>query len=187
MEVMPRMVMEMMPRMATEDMARVATWVMAWSTTEDMVMVAMEAMPRMAMEVMPRMVMEMMPRMATEDMAWVATEDMVWVATVDMEVMAWEALEKAFGLLTASPTTVLDLMANLKAMASSLLPMASNLNLLILPRTVKHNSRSNLPNISHPNSSPSLPSNPPTSNLVTRDPLPMDMVSSLPGSLVYCP
>merc|ERR1719432_511849 len=103
--------------------------------------VTMEAMPRIAMEVMPRMVMEMMPRMATEDMAWVATEDMAWVATVDMEVMAWEALEKAFGLLTASPTTVLDLMANLKAMASSLLPMASNLNLLILPRTVKHNSR----------------------------------------------
>merc|ERR1711934_1121351 len=150
-----------MPRMATEDMARVATWGMAWSTTEDMVMVAMEAMPRM--------VMEMMPRMATEDMAW-----------VDMEVMAWEALEKAFGLRTASPTTVLDLMANLKAMASSLLPMASNLNLLILPRIAKHNSRSNLPNISHPNSSLSLPSSPPTSNLVTLDRLPMDMVSSLP-------
>merc|ERR1719432_374665 len=174
MEVMPRMVMEMMPRMATEDMVMVtvATWVMAWATTEDMVMVAME--------VMPRMVMEMMPRMATEDMAWVATEDMVWVATVDMEVMAWVALEKAFGLLTASPATVLDLMANLKAMASRLLPIASNLNLLILPRTVKHNSRSNLPNISHPNSSLSLPSNPPTSNLVTLEHLPMDMVSSLP-------
>merc|ERR1719432_562206 len=157
--------------------------------------VTMEAMPRIAMEVMPRMVMEMMPRMATEDMAWVATEDMAWVATEDMvwvasvamEVMAWEALEKAFGLLTASPTTVLDLMANLKAMASSLLSMASNLNLLILPRTVKHNSRSNLPNISHPNSSLSLPSNPPTSTLVPLEHLPMDMVSSLPGSLVYCP
>merc|ERR1719275_18199 len=133
---------------------------------------------------MPRMVMEVMPRMATGDMAWVALEDMVWVA---MEVMAWVALEKAFGLLTASPTTVLDLMANLRAMASSLLPMASNLNLLILPRTVKHNSRSNLPNISHPNSSLSLPSNPPTSNLDTLEHLPMDMVSSLPGSLVYCP
>merc|ERR1719432_344330 len=110
-------------------------------TMEAMPRIAMEVMPRMVMEMMPRMATEMMPRMATEDMAWVATEDMVWVATVDMEVMAWEALEKAFGLLTASPTTVLDLMANLKAMASSLLPMGSNLNLLILPRTVKHNSR----------------------------------------------
>merc|ERR1719341_559333 len=134
-------------------------------------------MPRMVMEVMPRMVMEVMPRMATADMAWVALEYMVWVA---MEVMAWVALEKAFGLLTASPATVLDLMANLKAMASRLLPIASNLNLLILPRTVKHNSRSNLPNISHPNSSLFLPSNPPTSNLVTPEHLPMDMVSSLP-------
>merc|ERR1719339_712530 len=145
-----------------------------------------------AMEVMAWVALEDMAWVALEDTAWVAMEDMVWVA---MEVMAWVALEKAFGLLTASPTTVLDLMANLRAMASSLLPMASNLNLLILPRTVKHNSRSNLPNISHPNSSPSLPSNPPTSNLVTLEHLPMDMVSSLPtikelnlpGSLVYCP
>merc|ERR1712037_1081914 len=79
-----------------------------------------------------------------------------------------EALEKAFGLLTASPTTVLDL----KATVSSLLPMASNLKLLILPRIAKHNSRSNLPNISHPHL--------PTSSLVTLDNLPMDMVSSLP-------
>merc|ERR1712037_38270 len=113
--------------------------------------------------------------------AWVATEDMAWVA---LEVMAREALEKAFGLLigllTASPTTVLDLMANLKATVSSLLPMASNLKLLILPRIAKHNSRSNLPNISHPNSSLSLPSHLPTSSLVTLDNLPMDMVSSLP-------
>merc|ERR1719341_3006621 len=106
----------------------------------------------------------MMSRMAY--MVWVATEDMAWVA---MEVMAWEALEKAFGLLTASPTTVLDLMANLKAIVSSLLPMASNLNLLILSRIAKHNSRSNLPNINHPNSNLSLPSNLPTSNLVTLD------------------
>merc|ERR1719339_846583 len=142
---------------------------------------------RMVMEAMPRMVMEVMPRMATEDMAWVVMEVMAWAA---MEVMVWEALGKAFGLLTASPTTVL----NLKAMVSSRPPMASNLNLQTLPRIAKHNSRSNLPNISHP-SSLSLPSNPPTSNLVTLDQLPMDMVSSLPtikelnlpGSLVYCP
>merc|ERR1711970_484551 len=107
---------------------------------------------------------EVMPRMATEDMPRVATED-----------MAWEALGKAFGLLTASPTTVL----NLKAMVGSRPPMASNLNLQTLPRIAKHNSRSNLPNISHP-SSLSLPSNPPTSNLVTLDQLPTDMVSSLP-------
>merc|ERR1719341_327972 len=106
-------------------------------------------------------------------MAWVALEVMAWVA---LEVMAREALEKAFGLLTASPTTVLDL----KATVSSLLPMASNLKLLILPRIAKHNSRSNLPNISHPNSSLSLPSHLPTSSLVTLDNLPMDMVSSLP-------
>merc|ERR1719341_2316903 len=120
--------------------------------------------------------------MALEDMAWVASEDMAWVALEDMalEDMALEALEKAFGLLTASPTTVLDLMANLKATVSSLLPMASNLKLLILPRIAKHNSRSNLPNISHPNSSLSLPSHLPTSSLVTLDNLPMDMVSSLP-------
>merc|ERR1719341_825470 len=110
-------------------------------------------------------------------MAWVALEAMAWVA---LEVMAREALEKAFGLLTASPTTVLDLMANLKATVSSLLPMASNLKLLILLRIAKHNSRSNLPNISHPNSSLSLPSHLPTSSLVTLDNLPMDMVSSLP-------
>merc|ERR1719500_1874946 len=117
----------------------------------------MEVMPRMATADMAWVALEYTAWVALEDMAWVAMEDMedmVWVA---MEVMAWVALEKAFGLLTASPTTVLDLMANLRAMASSLLPMASNLNLLILPRTVKHNSRSNLPNISHPNSSLSCP------------------------------
>merc|ERR1719500_2577484 len=114
-----------------------------------------------------------MPRGAMAVMAWVASEDMAWVATGDM---AREALEKAFGLLTASPTTVLDL----KATVSSLLPMASNLKLLILPRIAKHNSRSNLLNISHPNSSLSLPSHLPTSSLVTLDTPPMDMVSSLP-------
>merc|ERR1719339_913117 len=117
----------------------------------------MEAMTRMAMEA-NRMAMKVMPRVATE-------------------VMAWEASEVAFGLLTASPTMVLDLMANLKAMVSSLLPMASNLNLLTLPRMAKR--RSNLPNIGHPNSL-SLPSNLPTSNLVTLEHLPMDMFSSLP-------
>merc|ERR1719341_1465554 len=122
---------------------------------------------------------------ASEDMAWVASADMAWVgagvtAWVVLEVMAREASEVAFGLLTASPTMVLDLMANLKAMVSSLpplLPMASNLNLLTLPRMAKR--RSNLPNISHPNSL-SLPSNLPTSNLVTLEHLPMDMFSSLP-------
>merc|ERR1712037_424408 len=119
------------------------------------------------------MAMEAMSRMAMEVMAWVASEDMAWVASEDM---AREASEVAFGLLTASPTMVLDLMANLKAMVSSLLPMASNLNLLTLPRMAKR--RSNLPNISHPNSL-SLPSNLPTSNLVTLEHLPMD-ISSLP-------
>merc|ERR1719339_849798 len=136
-----------MPRVASEDMIMVATWVMAWATTEDMPRMAMEAMTRMAMEAMSRMAMKVMPRVATEVMAWVASEDMEWVA---LEVMAREASEVAFGLLTASPTMVLDLMANLKAMVSSLLPMASNLNLLTLPRMAKR--RSNLPNISHPNS-----------------------------------
>merc|ERR1719500_1430070 len=167
---------------------------------EAMTRVASEDMPRMAMEAMTRMAMEAMSRMAMKDMAWVVTGVTAWVASEDMEwvaleVMAREASEVAFGLLTASPTMVLDLMANLKAMVSSLLPMASNLNPLTLPRIAKHNSRSNLPNISHPNSSLSLPSNPPTSNLVTLEHLPMDMVSSLPtikelnlpGSLVYCP
>merc|ERR1719339_236604 len=125
----------------------------------------MEAMTRMAMEAMSRMAMKVMPRVASEDMEWVA-----------LEVMAREASEVAFGLLTASPTMVLDLMANLKATVSSLLPMASNLNLLTLPRMAKR--RSNLPNISHPNSL-SLPSNLPTSNLVTLEHLPMD-ISSLP-------
>merc|ERR1719222_1765932 len=163
----------------------VASWVMAWPTTEDIPRVAMEAMPRMAMEIMTRTGMEAMPRGAMEVMAWVASEVMAWVATGDMawvalEVMAREALEKAFGLLTASPTTVLYLMANLKTTVSSLLPMASNLKLLILPRIAKPNSRSNLPNISHPNSSLSLPSHLPTSSLVTLDNLPMDMVSGLP-------
>merc|ERR1712037_680129 len=128
----------------------------------------MEDMPRMAMEAMTRMAMEAMSRMAMKVMPWVASEDMEWVA---LEVMAREASEVAFGLLTASPTMVLDLMANLKAMVSSLLPMASNLNLLTLPRMAKR--RSNLPNISHPNSL-SLPSNLPTSNLVTLEHLPMD-------------
>merc|ERR1719339_220677 len=121
-------------------------------------------MTRMAMEAMSRMAMKVMPRVATGVTAWVASEDMAWVA---LEVMARGASEVAFGLLTASPTMVLDLMANLKAMVSSLLPllpMASNLSLLTLPRMAKR--RSNLPNISHPNSL-SLPSNLPTSNLVT--------------------
>merc|ERR1719341_3079063 len=161
--------MESMPRMAMEIMTRTG----------------MEAMPRGAMEVMAWVASEVMAWVASEVMAWVASEDMAWVATGDMawvalEVMAREALEKAFGLHTASPTTVLDLMANLKATVSSLLPMASNLKLLILPRIAKHNSRSHLPNISHPNSSLSLPSHLPTSSLVTLDNLPMDMVSSLP-------
>merc|ERR1719432_533989 len=142
---------------------------------------AMEAMTRMAMEAMSRMAMKVMPRVATEVMAWVVTGVTAWVASEDMEwvaleVMAREASEVAFGLLTASPTMVLDLMANLKAMVSSLLPMASNLNLLTLPRMAKR--RSNLPKISHPISL-SLPSNLPTSNLVTLEHLPMD-ISSLP-------
>merc|ERR1719432_94443 len=145
---------------------------------------AMEAMTRMAMEAMSRMAMKVMPRVVTGVTAWVVTGVTAWVASEDMEwvaleVMAREASEVAFGLLTASPTMVLDLMANLKAMVSSLLPllpMASNLNLLTLPRMAKR--RSNLPNISHPNSL-SLPSNLPTSNLVTLEHLPMD-ISSLP-------
>merc|ERR1719432_548112 len=142
---------------------------------------AMEAMTRMAMEAMSRMAMKVMPRVVTGVTAWVVTGVTAWVASEDMEwvaleVMAREASEVAFGLLTASPTMVLDLMANLKAMVSSLLPMASNLNLLTLPRMAKR--RSNLPKISHPNSL-SLPSNLPTSNLVTLEHLPMD-ISSLP-------
>merc|ERR1719500_1992718 len=139
---MVRVAMGAMPGVASDDMVMVATWVMVWATTEAMPRMAMEAMPRKAMEAMPRMAMEAMTRMA-------------------MEVMAREASEVAFGLLTASPIMVLDLMANLKAMVSSLpplLPMASNLNLLTLPRMAKRRS--------HPNSL-SLPSNLPTSNLVT--------------------
>merc|ERR550519_3003363 len=117
----------------------------------------------------------------------VATEAMAWEAMA-REVMAWEAMEVmarvskvimarvASGLLTASPTMVLALMVILKIMISSLLLVVNSLCQLIPPRMVKSNSRSSLLDISHliTGISLSIPSNLPTSYLVTLGHLPMD-------------
>merc|ERR1712055_501189 len=102
-------------------------------------------------------------------MAWEAMEVM---AGGSLEVMAWGAS----GLLTVSPTMVLALMVTWEIMISSLLLVVNNLCQLIPPRMVKSNSRSSLSDISHPITgiSLSIPSNLPTSYLVTLGPLPMD-------------
>merc|ERR1712055_488691 len=102
-------------------------------------------------------------------MAWEAMEVM---AGGSLEVMAWGAS----GLLTVSPTMVLALMVTLKIMISSLLLVVNNLCQLIPPRMVKSKSRSSLLDISHPITgiSLSIPSNLPTSYLVTLDHPPMD-------------
>merc|ERR1712010_446407 len=117
---------------------------------------------------------EVMARETSGAMEWVATEAMAWeaMAGVSLEVMAWVAS----GLLTASPTMDLALMVNLKIMISSLLLVVNNLCQLIPPRMVKSNSRSSLLDISHPITgiSLSIPSNLPTSYLVTLGHLLMD-------------
>merc|ERR1719430_2083873 len=101
-----------------------------------------------------------------EAMAWEGLEATEVMARVPSEVMAWVA----FGLLMASPTMDLALMV-LKIMISSLLLVANSLYQLIPPRMVKSNSRSSLLDISHPITgiSLSIPSNLPTSYLVTLD------------------
>merc|ERR550519_1525379 len=85
-------------------------------------------MARVATEVMARVVIEIMVKVPSEEMARVATGPGARV------VIAWVAMEVAFGPLTASQTMVLNLMASLKNMVSSLL-IPSNLltsNLLTL-------------------------------------------------------
>merc|ERR1719369_1580382 len=102
-------------------------------------------------------------------MAWDSMEVM---ARVSLKVMVLVAS----GLLTASPTMVLALMVNLEITISSLLLVVNNLWQLIPPRMVKSNSRSSLLDISHPITGIglSIPSNLPTSYLVTLGHLPMD-------------
>merc|ERR1719430_2386333 len=75
----------------------------------------------------------------------------------------------------ASPTMDLALKV-IKIMISSLLSVVNNLYQLTPPRMVKSNSRSSLLDISHPITgiSLSIPSNLPTSYLVTLSHMPMD-------------
>merc|ERR1712192_200056 len=102
------------------------------------------------------------------DLEVVLVPHMAWVAS--QGPMAW-VMALLTALLMVSQTMALVPMASIKAMASSHLLMASNL--LQLPTPL----RSNLLDISHPNSLLTL------SNLPTHSPLPMVNNLPIPSSL----